>query len=420
MICRYAVLAAVLLACTAGAAETRYDFGGRISAEGVAATYPDNSVFDEFIGSPAYDANGIARAILKVDRGGWDFRADYQNAILWGDTVSGGRALPPGIGGGSNRRIPNDDRRLFDLTDTIKEGEDYVWLHRLDRLSIGHTTEKTVVRFGRQAITWGNGLVYNPVDIFNPFDPAAVDKEYKAGDDLLYGQYLTNSGDDLQAVVVFRRDLDTGNLDKDSSAAAIKYHGFLGSNEYDLLAAQNYGDTLLSVGGNISVGGAVWRADVVSTIADNDTVWQFVGSYSESWVWWGKNVSGVLEYFYNGFGQRAGKYSPDEFSSNPDLVARLARGELFTLGRHYVAASASIEVNPLFLVIPNLFVNVGDPSALVQVVTQNNLGDNLLLLGSINVPVGPPGSEFGGPDAGIPGLYLSAGPSVSLQLNWYF
>ena len=44
-------------------------------------------------------------------------------------------------------------------------------LVRLDRISIGYTGEKTVLRFGRQAISWGNGLLFTPMDIFNPFDP---------------------------------------------------------------------------------------------------------------------------------------------------------------------------------------------------------------------------------------------------------
>lgn len=410
----------VLLSGLAVADETRYDIGGRLSAEGIFVTYPDDSVTGQVSGSSTVDTNGVARVILKVDRGDWDFRTDYQNAVLRGDTIETANSLPPGFEGLIIARLPDDSRRLFDLTQVIDESDDYVWLHRLDRLSIGHTTEKTVLRFGRQAISWGNGLIYNPVDIFNPFDPAAVDKEFKAGDDLFYGQYLTDSGDDLQAVTVFRRNLESGDVERDSSALAFKYHGFAGANEYDLLAAENYGDTTLSVGGIVGVGGAVFRADIVATSTDSDTVWQLVASYTESWIWGGKNISGVLEYFHNGFGQSAGEYSPEELATNPDLVARLARGELFTLGRHYVAASATIEMNPLFLLIPNLFVNVADPSALAQVVTQNSLGDNLVLLGSINLPIGPDGSEFGGPEASIPGLYFSSGPSASLQLNWYF
>ena len=421
--CRLRWFLAILYFVFSGIAlaeETGYDIGGRLSAEGIYATYPNDSVAGEVAGSSTLDTNGAARIMVKADRGAWDFRTDYQNAVLRGDSIETANSLPPGFEGLIIARLPADSRRLFDLTQVIDEGDDYVWLHRLDRLSIGHTTEKTVIRFGRQAISWGNGLIYNPVDIFNPFDPAAVDKEYKAGDDLLYGQYLADSGNDLQGVAVFRRNPDSGEVEQDSSALAFKYHGFAVANEYDLLAAQNYGDTTLSVGGIVGVGGAVWRADVVATSTGDDTVWQFVASYTESWFWAGKNASGVLEYFYNGFGQPAGEYSPDELASNPDLVERLSRGELFTLGKHYIAASVSIEITPLFMLIPNLFINVADHSALAQVVTQNSLSDNMTLLGAFNVPIGAEGSEFGGPESGTPGLYFSSGPSASLQLNWYF
>ena len=79
-----------------------------------------------------------------------------------------------------------------------------------------------------------------------------------------------------------------------------------------------------------------------------------------------------------------------------------------------------IEVTPLFLLTPNVFVNVTDPSALVQVVFQNDLRENLLLWSAINVPIGADGTEFGGAATEIPGLYLSSGPSASVQLVWYW
>ena len=80
------------------------------------------------------------------------------------------------------------------------------------------------MKFGRQAITWGNGLIYNVMDIFNPFDPAAVDKEFKTGDDMLYGQYLLSGGNDVQGVMVFRRDPITEDVEADQSSLAFKYH----------------------------------------------------------------------------------------------------------------------------------------------------------------------------------------------------
>ena len=61
-----------------------------------------------------------------------------------------------------------------------------------------------------------------------------------------------------------------------------------------------------------------------------------------------------------------------------------------------------------------------DPSALLQFVTSLSLSDNLTFLGSLNLPVGPSGSEFGGIESGIDGRYLSTGAGLFAQIAWYF
>ncbi len=293
-------------------------------------------------------------------------------------------------------------------------------LHRLDRLWIGYTTDKTVVRFGRQAISWGNGLFYAPMDLVNPFDPATVDTEYKPGDDMLYVQHLQSNGNDVQAAVVIRRDVVTGDVDSDQATYSAKYHGFAGESEYDLLVAQHYSDTVVGFGGTRSIGGAIVRGDIVVTDTDLDTYLQVVANWSYSWIWSGRNVSGALEYHFNGFGLSGGNYDPQRLAAEPDLLARLARGETFTLGRNYLAGSLMIEMSPLWTLTPTLLANVADPSALFQLVTQRSLSDNLVFLGSLNLPLGSDGSEFGGIDTEVDGVYLSSGPGVFAQIAWYF
>ena len=83
----------------------------------------------------------------------------------------------------------NDDRRLMDLTDTIKDEDSWFLIQRLDRLYLALLGEKGSLRIGRQAITWGNGFVFNPMDLFNPFPPTAIDRDYKVGDDMINAQY---------------------------------------------------------------------------------------------------------------------------------------------------------------------------------------------------------------------------------------
>jgi hypothetical protein len=63
------------------------------------------------------------------------------------------------------------------------------------------------VRIGRQAITWGNGLIFNPMDLFNPFPPADIQRDYKVGDDMALAQVALPYSADLQLLYVVRRDL---------------------------------------------------------------------------------------------------------------------------------------------------------------------------------------------------------------------
>jgi hypothetical protein len=420
---RNALLLVALLvfafAASTATAETKYEFGGHSKTRLLGSSFPDNSVFYSLTGSSSLDLETDLRLNFEADNGPWSFDLAYQLFAGYGERIEYTRLLPEEAQQLFNR-LPNDDHRLFDLTHVLSDDGKFAALHRLDRLSFAYTGDKIVIRAGRQAVTWGNGFFFSPMDVVNPFDPAAIDTEYKAGDDMLYGQYLKDSGDDIQAAVVFRRNLVTGAVESAQRTVAFKYHGISGESEYDLLVAESYDNTTIGVGGNRSIGGAILRGDIVATDTESGTTTEFVLNLTYSWGWGTKNVSGVIEYYFNGFGQENGQYSPTELAQNPELLQRLARGQTFSLGRHYVAGGLSIELTPLWMITPNLFANVEDGSALIQLVTRNNLSENMEFLGALNLPLGPDGSEYGGIPSGTDGLFLSSSASVFAQFAWYF
>jgi hypothetical protein len=380
-------------------------------------TFPDDSLFQDFVDSPAVDHNGDLR--LKFD---WrtdkvSIVTDYQLIAQYGDSITLANGLPGAVI--IPNPVPNDDNRLFDLTHVISQDHNSILAHRLDRLYIDVTGTNAVARFGRQAVSWGNGLIYTPMDFFNPFDPAAVDKEYKTGDDMFYGQYLQQSGNDLQAVWVIRRD-SNGDISSEVDSVAAKYHGFIADKEFDLLLAEHFDDTIYGLGGLTNLGGAIWRGDITLTNTQTDTVTSLVTSLTYSWISWGHNISGVLEYFYNGFGQADGDYSPTALANNPELVERIIRGELFTIGRHYIVASTMVEMTPLWILTPNIFINASDGSFLAQLVSTYDLKQDWQLLAALSLPVGASGTEYGGIDSGITGKQLSTEFNVFAQLAWYF
>jgi len=407
-----------VLSYAQGDSATDWSFGGHTKFQFIHTLIPQDSVLNQINDDSLQDLNFEARLKISARRDRWDFNTHVQFIGVHSDTLSGFRNLPSLIYPGTG--VINDDRRWFNLTHELNNEGKNATLVRLDRLNVGFTGDNTVIRFGRQAISWGNGLLFTPMDILNPFDPTAVDKEYKTGDDMLYGQYLLDNGNDVQTVAVVRRHPISEEVDRHQSTLAGKYHGFWGSKEYDILLAEHYGEMVLGLGASTDFSGAIWRGDLVWNETDSGSVFSAVAGASYSGVIGGHNWSGFMEYFYNGFGQSGGDYSVAGIAANTELLKRLARGELFNLGRHYLGVSVTIETTPLLNLTPNIFVNLTDPSALAQLVLSYDWKQDIQILAALSFPIGPNGSEYGGIDAPQPGLYVSTGPSVFAQLAWYF
>ncbi|MEM7360013.1 MAG: hypothetical protein AAF431_13005 [Pseudomonadota bacterium] len=416
------LLAGLIAASTANAQGLEFD--GNLKYQLVNTTYPAGSLIRDLTDKNVADHAATARFNIAYKSSKWAATASYQAIGLAGDTVELTSGSTAGQAGLIRSPLLSDQTQLFDLTSTVDDGNRYALAHRLDRLTISYQGSKNVIRVGRQAVSWGNGLIYTPMDFFNPFDPTTIDTEYKPGADMLYAQHLLDSGNDLQWVSVFRRN-ESGRTSASVNSHAIKYHGFFSSAEYDLLLAEHFDDTIIAVGGSTSLGGSVVRGDWVITDTEQDTFHSLVANISYSWVWRGKNMTGSLEYFHNDFGEQTDQLALTDLAANPALANRVARGELFTLGRDYLAGSATIEINPLWNLTPNLFVNLTDNSAFSQLISQHSLSDNLQLIGAVSLPIGPRGTEFGGLPTGplatsAPRRFSNSSWSLFGQLAWYF
>jgi hypothetical protein len=261
--------------------------------------------------------------------------------------------------------LPNDDRRLFKLTNEL--GSDAV--QRLDRLFVAYNGEQLVVRFGRQAISWGNGLVFQPLDIFSPFSPTEIDKEYKTGDDMLYGQWLFENGDDLQLILLPRRNILNNQIESAESSFALKYRGtYQDEWNFDLIAARHFDENVFGLGLSKNILEAMWRFDMSLTqLKDGDTAISLVSNINYSWVWFEKNFSGFIEYYHNGIDGIA-------------LQDRLERGELYTTGSDYLSQGIQIELHPLFNIHATWINNLEDNNGIFQIRGIYDWKENLQLV----------------------------------------
>ena len=81
----------------------------------------------------------------------------------------------------------------FDLKYDWLDEENVYGFSEIDRLYLDWTYNDWDVIFGRQRIAWGTCLVWNPTDLFNPFDILDFDYEERPGADALQIQYYTGS-----------------------------------------------------------------------------------------------------------------------------------------------------------------------------------------------------------------------------------
>jgi hypothetical protein len=372
------------------------------------------------------------------ERSRWD--QSLTARLMWSDTFASGWNLDTAYlvdaryGRGvellrteraSDPLFPVDPDRiaLWHLNHVLIDHDQTYVEHRLDRLAVGYSGTHVVVRVGRQALTWGSGLVFHPMDLFNPFPPNATYTTYKPGTDMLYGQWLFNSGADVQSVIVPRRDRGTGSLTDDQSSAGLKWHGFVGQNQtigLDVLLAQNYRTQVLGVGASGALGGASWTAEAVPARRDDNSLCtSFLANAQYAWVWHEKNINGYIEYFHNGFGVSG---TGRELSDLPAaLTERLARGELFTVSSNYLATGIDVQWTPLFDVKPSIISNLEDGSMLLIGQTLYNLSQDTSLTCGIQWNIGGRGTEYGGlqtaPDSGI---YTTSANQAYVRLTWYF
>ena len=401
------------------AAADRWQLGGHLKYQYTRIDYRADDLGALFGDDPADDNSLDLR--LKAERrsGPWDLAAHYELLALSGDTVATRRALDAA---GFPQRdspsgLPDDRRRLFDLTDQLIDKGRTVAVQRLDRLSVGYTSARATLRFGRQALSWGNGLVFQPLDFVNPFSPFVIDKDYKTGDDLLLAQWLPTVRSELQGIVVPRRNLDTHAVESAESTYAAKYRRRFETFGLELLAARHYDEPLAGASVVRSIGGAVWRLDLSATdSATEGAVLSVVTNLDYSWTWWDTNFYGYAEYFRNGFGESdAANY----VNPNPGLAARIARGELFTLARDYLALGGQVELTPLVNVFVSAVRNLNDASHVLQLRGVYDWQQDLQLIAGVNLPFGDRGDEYGGITV-APGAYAAAGRCAYAGIARYF
>ncbi len=409
---------------SSGNIETHW--GGHIKCRG-AVSWPDDDSLYALVGTTGtcYDGNIESRLKNRTSFGSSVYLdTHYEIVFSGGDTRKTQKELEnlfPGIKGGIY--LPaniEDDRRLMDLTKTLKDSDTSILYHRLDRLSLTVQQRRFVFRAGRQAVTWGNGFLFNPMDLFNPFAPTDIEREYKVGDDMAHAQISFGASGDAQLLYVPRRDPSTGKVSEDQDSIAGKIHFSRGTTEFDVMIAEHFEEEVVGAGCSGYWGDTAWRLDATWTFtgkeSDKNGFLSLVANMDYSWVWWNRNFYGFMEFFYNGLGND--NYS-EAFTDN-DVMKRLDRGELFTLGRYYLGGHIRMEVHPLVNIFLTVINNMDDPSGILQPRVAWDVTQNLQFTCGGNIFYGGRDTEYGGFTISPGDIPIKTPDSAYMWLSYYF
>ena len=309
-------------------------------------------------------AEDFARARLMLE-------GEVGTAITWSlhyehfALINPARSTTTGLLAGP-QATANHRRSLLPLDWTVRETGSVLWRHELDRLNVRLSLPLADVVIGRQAISWGVGRIWTPADLFVAFSPVEIDREFKAGVDAVSLKVPLGSFSQLEAVYAAFAD------DFPRHAIAVRLQRTVGGFALGTMGGKFFRDVVIGPFLDGEIKGVGVRGEFTFIRGVGGVDYRFAnGLYA------------LLEYYCNGFGEGDPAQYPRLFGS-----ARLTRGEIFNVGRHYLSGTLEYEPHPL--IKANLFGlwNLLDQSCLIGPFLEVSLSNEADLRTGVYLPFG--------------------------------
>ncbi len=412
-------LALHLLCSSAPALELWSDGEGRRGALDVAGKI--TSLTSDLPSDPLLFPDGWSQTTLTRLRLGLDIhysdyldsKLTYEQRARWN---SGGTGLTTAGG-----FLPSQAEAPFRVTqldwEICEQENDFAYRHEIDRAFVALHPAWGEVTAGRQAIGLGRGVLFSAVDLFAPFSPLEVDREWRRGVDALRAEYRLSPTSSAELIGVF-------DATWEQSAVLGRLRGYAGEIDGSLIFGKYAEDFLVGTVISATVGDAEVHGELAvfdtSEAQPDGTLWGgddlvtkiVLGS---SYVFdIGGGLTVLVEYHYSGFGVKDAEDALIRFQ-DPDFRERFLRGDTQILGRQALAGQFSYPfndaINGTFIVL----TSPTDSSGVLAPSLRLDLQDNVTLIGSFFIPWGEE-PQFGQ----LQSIYGATPASLFLQANIYY
>lgn len=251
--------------------------------------------------------------------------------------------------------------------------------HELDRAFVSLRSEGINFCLGRQAVGWGRGELFSAVDIFSPFTPLEIDREWRRGVDAVQADLKLGDTSSLGLVSAWGSSWD-------ESAQGIRLRGYLGEADAELLFAKRAEDWMYGLTGSLAVFGAELHAEAAlfrtpgdvpdsGLFGNPDLIPKAVLGISNNFDL-GSGLKATLEYHYSGFGASSAQ-SLASLLAAPSYLARYMRGDSQITLRQAGALVASYAFNVALSGSLELLQSLVDSSGLAAPSASWDVSDSL-------------------------------------------
>jgi hypothetical protein len=284
----------------------------------------------------------------------------------------------------------------------------------LDRLNITFVLPWLDVIVGRQAITFGKAYFWNPLDVFLPFDPRQLDRDYKAGVDAVrlnipFGEFTGLNligvlGSTVSTKLLGDRGfaLSSGDLSWEGSALVARFYTTIGGFDLSLQAGKVYAGYQTGAGVVGELGPIEVRGEAAYFIVEETgplpvpSLGSLRRSFFSGVFGLGHRFANTLtlegEYLFNGLGD------PRHLES---AFLRVAASETLHAGQHLLGLMGSYEILPILTASLVWIFSFSDYSSLLQPGLALSLANEVDFVFGAMIGLGKrpvhdlPASEFG-------------------------
>lgn len=224
---------------------------------------------------------------------------------------------------------------------------DAEWRHALYRAWVRFESERFELTLGRQRIPLGVGRLWNPVDLFNPIFPLAIEGDQRIGQDAIRARFRLVRGLWLEGIW-------SPQDDPDEHRGAVRLAFSRTTADAALMVGRFRRDWVFGADFTADVKGATVRAEATYTdLETGGRIWQVVSGVDYTFSV-GSGLYALVEHLYNEnrvdaetFARLPPGLSPDEGVRLVAAVESRFFDRITTLGRNQTAFDLGYDLTPL-------------------------------------------------------------------------